>query len=94
MPLQRLYEDYTILCLGSLCPISLTLNGRIHIKTLFRLPQQHKTEDAGWQHGYNPVFAMVFGIASEAFVVLYGSVYHRSPRYKSLFPNPEASHLT
>ena len=38
--------------------------------------------------------AMVFGIASEASVVFYGSVYHRSLRYKSLIPNPEASYLT
>ena len=72
-----------------ICP---TLNRRIHIKTLFRPPWQHKTEDTGWQHGQNPVFAMVFGIASEAFIVLYGSIYHRSPRYKSLIPNPGTSH--
>ena len=44
--------------------IHLTLNRRIRIKTLFWLPWQHKTEDTGWQHGQNPVFAMVFGIAS------------------------------
>jgi hypothetical protein len=37
---------------------------------------------------------MVFGIASEASVVLYGSVYHRSPRCTSMIPNPEASCLT
>jgi hypothetical protein len=49
--------------------IYLTLNRRIHIKTLYRLPWQHKTEDTGWQHGQNPVFAMVFGITSEAFIV-------------------------
>jgi hypothetical protein len=71
-----------------------TLNGRIRRKTLFRIPWQHKTEDAGLQQGQNPVVAMVFGIASEASVVLYGSVNHRSPRYKSLIPNPEASYLT
>jgi hypothetical protein len=70
-----------------------TLNGRIRRKTLFRIPWQHKTEDAGWQHGQNPVLAMVLGIASEASVVLYGSVYHRSPRCKSIIPNPEASYL-
>jgi hypothetical protein len=71
-----------------------TLNRRIRRKTLFRIPWQPKTEDAGWQHGQNPVLAMVFGIASEDSIVIYGSVYHRSPRYKSLIPNPEASYLT
>ncbi|MCX5967221.1 MAG: hypothetical protein NTV57_06185, partial [Cyanobacteria bacterium] len=53
-----------------------------------------KTEDAGWQQGQNPVVGVVFGIASEASVVLYGSIYHRSPRYKSLIPNPQASYQT
>ena len=38
--------------------------------------------------------AMGCGMASEASVVLSGSVYHGSPRYKSLIPNPEASCLT
>jgi hypothetical protein len=71
--------------------VPLTLNGRILRKTFFRIPWQHKTEDVGLQQGQNPVLAMVFGIASEASVVLYGSVYHLSPRYKSLIPNPEAS---
>jgi hypothetical protein len=28
-----------------------TLNGRVRIKTLFRLLWQHKTEAAGWQEG-------------------------------------------
>jgi len=56
-------------------------------------PGNIKTEEAGCQHGQNPVLEIVFGIASGASVVLYGSVYHRSPRCKSMIPNPETSYL-
>lgn len=70
-----------------------TLNGRVRIQTLFWLPWQQKTEDAGWQQGWNPIVAKAFGIASEALVVLCGSAYHRSLRYKSQILNFEARHL-
>jgi len=58
--------------------LSPTVFRRTRIKTLFRLPWQHKTEGDRWQQCQNPVGAMAFGIASEAFVILYGSAYKRS----------------
>jgi len=59
-------------------------------KTPLRLHLQHKTQEPGRQHGQNPVMAVVVGIASETPVVLYETVYHRSPRNKSLIRSPEA----
>ena len=72
---------------------SLTAIGRTRLKTLLRLRWQHKTEDVGWQHVQTPVAAMVFARAPRASVVLYGSAYYRSLRYKRLIPSPQASRL-
>ena len=74
--------------------IDIVLNRRIRTKTLFRFPWRHKNEDAGSQQGLNPNVETVFGIALTAPVVVHGSVYHCSARYKNLIQGPEVCYLT